>query len=277
MSTITTRAGKGTALSYAEMDANFTNLNNDKLEASALASYETSAHAAATYATQTDLATTNSTVAGKQDALPSQTGNNGKFLGTNGTTLSWNTVDALPSQTGNNGKYLTTNGTTASWIAFTGVSLNGIETLTNKTLTTPVINTNINYSGTSGSIQVGGVDKVTIGPNGIKQGSLETAIRPLGEGQTWQNVTGSRTAGTNYTNSTGRPILVSITSATATSGYGYLTLVIDGITVQNYTFSSGGVNFGACVSSVVPAGSVYSITNSFGSAGGGVSVWAELR
>lgn len=57
MSTITTRAGKGTALSYAEMDANFTNLNIDKLEASALASYETSAHAAATYATQTTVAT----------------------------------------------------------------------------------------------------------------------------------------------------------------------------------------------------------------------------
>lgn len=32
MTTIVTRAGKGAALTYAEMDANFTNLNNDKLE-----------------------------------------------------------------------------------------------------------------------------------------------------------------------------------------------------------------------------------------------------
>jgi hypothetical protein len=32
MSTIVTRAGKGSALSYTEADANFTNLNNDKLE-----------------------------------------------------------------------------------------------------------------------------------------------------------------------------------------------------------------------------------------------------
>lgn len=31
------------------------------------------------------------------------------------TGLKWATVDALPSQTGNSGKYLTTNGTTASW------------------------------------------------------------------------------------------------------------------------------------------------------------------
>lgn len=34
MTTIVTRAGKGSALSFAEGDANFTNLNTDKLEAS---------------------------------------------------------------------------------------------------------------------------------------------------------------------------------------------------------------------------------------------------
>lgn len=47
--------------------------------------------------------------------VPSQTGNSGKYLTTNGTTSSWGVVDALPSQTGNAGKYLTTNGTSASW------------------------------------------------------------------------------------------------------------------------------------------------------------------
>lgn len=50
-----------------------------------------------------------------QAPLPSQTGNNGKYLTTNGTALSWGDVDALPTQTGQSGKYLTTNGTTASW------------------------------------------------------------------------------------------------------------------------------------------------------------------
>ena len=52
---------------------------------------------------------------GTADSLPDQTGNNGKYLTTNGTTASWGTVDALPAQSGNSGKYLTTNGTTASW------------------------------------------------------------------------------------------------------------------------------------------------------------------
>jgi hypothetical protein len=48
---------------------------------------------------------------------PSQTGNSGKYLTTNGTVTSWAAVDALPDQTGNAGEYLTTNGTTASWTA----------------------------------------------------------------------------------------------------------------------------------------------------------------
>jgi hypothetical protein len=47
--------------------------------------------------------------------VPSQTGNAGEFLTTDGTNASWAVVDALPSQTGNAGKYLTTNGTAASW------------------------------------------------------------------------------------------------------------------------------------------------------------------
>lgn len=45
-------------------------------------------------------------------------GTNGQYLMADSTTtsgLTWSTVDALPSQTGNSGKYLTTNGTSASW------------------------------------------------------------------------------------------------------------------------------------------------------------------
>ena len=53
--------------------------------------------------------------------LPDQTGNEGKFLTTNGTTTSWATVqggggDSLPDQTGQEGKFLSTNGSTASWL-----------------------------------------------------------------------------------------------------------------------------------------------------------------
>ena len=41
-----------------------------------------------------------------------------KTSGSNYAT-SWTTIDALPSQTGNSGKYLTTSGTAASWAAIT--------------------------------------------------------------------------------------------------------------------------------------------------------------
>lgn len=47
--------------------------------------------------------------------IPTQSGNTGKYLTTDGTAVSWGTVDALPDQTGNTGKYLTTDGTDASW------------------------------------------------------------------------------------------------------------------------------------------------------------------
>lgn len=55
-------------------------------------------------------------------ALPSQTGNSGKFLSTDGTSPSWQTASggsSLPSQTGNSGKVLRTDGTNPSWSAET--------------------------------------------------------------------------------------------------------------------------------------------------------------
>jgi hypothetical protein len=39
MATVTTRAGKGSPLTHAEVDANFTNLNTDKLETSAVSTF----------------------------------------------------------------------------------------------------------------------------------------------------------------------------------------------------------------------------------------------
>ena len=47
--------------------------------------------------------------------LPSQVGNSGKYLTTNGSQLRWAVVEALPSQTNNDGKVLFTNGTSAYW------------------------------------------------------------------------------------------------------------------------------------------------------------------
>ncbi len=71
--------------------------------------------------------------------VPSQTGNTGKFLTTDGTSVSWASVDALPTQTGNAGKYLKTDGTTASWAdvtaGATGGGTNKIFYLNDQTIT----------------------------------------------------------------------------------------------------------------------------------------------
>ena len=81
---------------------------------------EAAASAAAALASQNSAASSAldaaNSAAAAEGYLPSFTGNNGKYLKTNGTSALWATVDALPTQTGNSGKYLTTNGTAASWV-----------------------------------------------------------------------------------------------------------------------------------------------------------------
>ena len=55
--------------------------------------------------------------------LPSVAGNSGKFLATDGTKTSWETVVAIqgfPLQSGNGGKYLRTDGTTPYWDSVSG-------------------------------------------------------------------------------------------------------------------------------------------------------------
>lgn len=69
------------------------------------------------------------------NSLPTQTGNSGKYLTTDGSAASWTTVNALPTQTGNSGKYLTTDGTTATWATVAGGGGSAAYTRTNTTAT----------------------------------------------------------------------------------------------------------------------------------------------
>ena len=55
-------------------------------------------------------------------SIPTQVGNSGKFLTTNGTTLEWRIIDALPSQVDNANKILATNGSTAYWAVPLGLT-----------------------------------------------------------------------------------------------------------------------------------------------------------
>jgi hypothetical protein len=94
----------------------------------------------------------------------------------------------------------------------------------------------------------------------------------IGVGQTWQDVTGSRAANTNYTNSTGKPIMVVV----STYGFGNINVTIqlnvDGIMVGRDASWEAGGQLGGSVSAIVPNGSSYSVTNL-----NGTLTWAELR
>lgn len=123
--------------------------------------------------------------------------------------------------------------------------------------------------GSSAAIPV-----VTVNAEGQVTAATTAAITiadPIGVGQTWQAV--SRAVNTNYTNSTGRPIMVS-----AGIYYGYdgtqAAAVVGGVTIctmRVYSCCGVAVSVDYPISFIVPAGATYRIN------GGAVRAWAELR
>lgn len=83
---------------------------------------------------------------------PSQTGNTGKYLKTDGTDVSWSTVDALPSQAGNANKYLKTDGTVATWDTLNiGSSYLPISTRAGSSVNIGIANGNISVLNRAGA------------------------------------------------------------------------------------------------------------------------------
>ena len=98
-----------------------------------------------------------------------------------------------------------------------------------------------------------------------------TAASSLGVGQTWQNMTASRVVGTTYTNTTGRPIQVSIKIRVGSYQSSDLYVgseLISGI----YADVGGGGSITGAMQATVLSGQTYRIT----SAGLGFK-WSELR
>lgn len=89
---------------------------------------------------------------------------------------------------------------------------------------------------------------------------------PLGWGQAWQNVSGSRAAGTSYRNTTGRPIMTSIRMSI---GQGNNFQVSENNSTWVTIATSGDVE-SMNISHVIPNDWYYRILNSY-------STWAELR
>ena len=95
----------------------------------------------------------------------------------------------------------------------------------------------------------------------------------IGVGQTWQNVTASRSAGVTYTNTTGKPIEIAIQTSISNSTTG-ISIFVDGLDVvlsQSSISSGTQYTFGNVI---VPDRSTYSLTIL---AGGVLRRWYELR
>ena len=120
-------------------------------------------------------------------------------------------------------------------------------------------------SGTTNDILVNGVSVATDAEvSSALAGKANTAdLKEIGVWQTWQDVTGSRVAGTTYTNSTGKPIYLYVRMGI---GAYDLHLTINGTIVFNMSNNNGR----GSVQAIVPNGSTYAIAGAF-------NVWNELR
>lgn len=105
--------------------------------------------------------------------------------------------------------------------------------------------------------------------------SRTTAI--FGVGQTWQDVTGSRVSGTTYTNSTGKPICISISGTRNSSASpGSLQLTINDVIVGYAATSEAQSTWNALretIFGVIPHGGTYYITGTNNI----INTWSELR
>ena len=97
-------------------------------------------------------------------------------------------------------------------------------------------------------------------------GQALAAMSSLGYGQKWTDVSASRTSGTTYYNTTGKPI--SILLAVGSGGSTSASLTVNGV-IAGYT---QGTNMNPSTNAIIPPGAAYVATLT-----GGTNYWTELR
>ncbi len=162
MSTIVTRAGKGSALTHNEVDANFTNLNTDKIEAAQ------------------SVTLTNKTISGSNNTLSNignssltnssvTIGSTSVSLGSTATTVSGLTLSSptvnTPTLSGGTINNASVGATTPSSGAFTTLSATGVTTVQAGTAAAPAITTS---GDTNTGIFYPAADTVAIGTGGTE-------------------------------------------------------------------------------------------------------------
>jgi hypothetical protein len=218
----------------------------------------------------TELTAVSNAIASKSDInSPTFTGTPAAPTATSGsnTTQVANTTFVTAAITALSLGNMSTQAKTA--VDITGGTIVGITDLTvadggtgRSTLTSNAV---LVGNGTSGinSVAPGTSGNVLTSNGTAWTSATPTAIKGLGlGGEVWNNVTGSRSLGTTYTNSRDYPIMVAITSNNVAT----TTVTVAGTAVARAFAGSGE----STATVIVPTGATYSAS------GGGVALWTEL-
>ena len=167
--------------------------------------------------------------------------------------------NAIDTATASLGTMATQN---ASSVAITGGTITGITDLTvadggtgSSTLTANAV---LLGNGTSALQTVApGTTGNILTSNGTTWAS--STLKGLGfGGETWHDVSSSRSSGTPYTNSNGYPIMIAVSTSNSTAQG--VTIVVGGVTVSSTIGGGSGYTQGVMGTAIVPTGSTYSVT-----------------
>ncbi len=180
-------------------------------------------------------------------------------------TPTWSTLGTMAAQ----------NSTT---VAITGGTITGITDLTvadggtgASTITANSVILGNGASALSGNLVAPSTSGNVLTSNGTTWTSA-TPTGGIGNGQTWQSVIGSRSLGTTYTNSTGKPIAINVQVDGLSAGNS-VRINVNGVQIFGETTSNTS-GFPSAVFGIIPTGATYSVVSS---GGGTVIHWIELR
>jgi hypothetical protein len=188
----------------------------------------------------------------------------------NGAPGALDTLNELANALGNDAIFSTTVTNTLANITS---NVNSLSDAINSY--SPNVQVDAYYASTPLTSAQGGTGLASPGTSGnvlTSNGNVWVSTTPsaIGVNQTWLDVTASRVAGTTYTNSTGNPIMVMIT--TYKVGSSARTNFYVGNVIIGFTDGTGTNDVGnhTATSFIVPNGLTYQVTSGF-------EQWTELR
>jgi len=123
-------------------------------------------------------------------------------------------------------------------------------------------------TGTIGITQASGDNSTKLATTAFVTG------QDLGVGQTWQDMTASRTVGVTYTNTTGKPITVCLSIDISGAAGALYRAAVSGIVVWDTKASSAYQDY-VNIFLIIPTGGTYSVTQTAGTYA--IMIWTELR